>query len=232
MIDIEWITIPAGSFEMGAVDDDKFATDLERPRKRVTITAAFAMSQYPVTVKQYRAYLLAEPNAYTPHGIDQAEADQPVMGLNRTDALGFCAWLSQTTGQTISLPTEAQWEYACRAGTRSVFYTGDVISLTQANYAHDENGRVIGLNHSTPVGQYPPNPWGLCDMLGSVMELVADDWQPGLASTPSFGQTTKSVVRGGAWDHMPRLLRCSHRDWIDHQNPRVSNVGFRIITAG
>lgn len=237
----DMVQIPSGSFVMGGVDDDKFTGAAEGPPVRVVFDHDFQMGRCPVTVAEYRAFLEDISGSYTTHRLDDLPGDWPMMGVNRDDAMDYCDWLSRRTGQDVRLPTEAQWEYACRAGTDTVFYHGDAIGLNDANYAYDEAGRLVGLNHPTPVGSYLANPWGLCDMLGSVMELVADDWSASLnAKAPTDplddrrdkSVANRSVVRGGAWDHMPRLLRCSHRDWIDNNKRRVDNVGFRIVVMG
>ena len=148
--------------------------------------------------------------------------------------MGFVGWLSQSTGRRYRLPSEAEWEYGCRAGTSDVFNTGNSISVEQANYLYTDFRGRPGLGRPVAAGSYPPNAFGLCDMHGNVCQLVADVWHDDYANAPADGsardgrpESTLRVVRGGGWDAMPRILRCAYRDWA-HRAARFDNVGFRV----
>jgi formylglycine-generating enzyme required for sulfatase activity len=140
------------------------------------------------------------------------------------------------TGREYRLASEAEWEYACRAGTRSAFATGEEMTATQANFLYDETGIRIGRGRRTPVGSYPPNQFGLHDLHGNVSEWVGDGWHPSYLGAPTGGRTwfdeenPRRVVRGGAWDYLPRLLRSSWRDWRSAVE-RADNIGFRVATG-
>jgi formylglycine-generating enzyme required for sulfatase activity len=149
-------------------------------------------------------------------------------------AVDYCVWLAKQAGRPYRLPSEAEWEYACRAGSTSPFSIGNTITSEDANFLYDENGKRVGLGHSTPVGSYALNAFGLGDMHGNVCEWVSDCWCPNYQSAPSDGspwleaaETDHRVIRGGAWDYLPRLLRSTWRDSLP-QTIRRDNVGFRV----
>lgn len=220
------VRLPAGEFWMGENADDKFALDTERPRHRVVIRRPFYLGTCPVTVGEFRAF--------RPEYSEQGD-DMPAVRVTWRDAEAYCAWLRECTGGAYRLPTEAEWEYAARAGSVTPYPWGDQISPEQANYLYDEQGNRIGPGQRTPVGSYPPNRLGLHDMLGNVCEWTADAWHPtyqdapedGSARTVSTAQPMRRVLRGGAWDYMPRLLRSSWRDSLA-ETSRRDNIGFRI----
>jgi formylglycine-generating enzyme required for sulfatase activity len=220
------VAIPPGSFTMGETTGDKFATDTERPSHGVALAHAFAVGRHPVTVGEYRAFA----PAHAP--ID--EPDWPVVNVSWEDARAYCAWLGHETGETFRLPTEAEWEYACRAGTRGAFATGDEITPHEANFFYAEDGRRIGPGRRTPVGRYPPNAFGLHDLHGNVCEWVEDPWHSHYVGAPTDGSAwitggdpARRVIRGGAWDYLPRLLRCAWRDSLPLRHRR-DNLGFRV----
>ncbi|GAB4183731.1 MAG: hypothetical protein Fur0032_24670 [Terrimicrobiaceae bacterium] len=207
---MKWIRIPGGTFFMGENPDDKFANDTERPRHEVAV-ASFELSEAPVTVGEFREFL---PNHET--GIP---ADWPCSMVSWDDAVQYCLWRGKCR-----LPTEKEWEYAARAGSQSPYPWGDSINSSMANYLYSEQGRRIGCGHRTPFGHFPPNSFGLYDMVGNVCEWVADLWRPSYTSLPD---PDRRVLRGGAWDYLPRLLRVSWRDSLHHSSRR-DNVGFRL----
>lgn len=220
------IALPTGSFWMGESPDDKFATDTERPRHRVTFHRAFAIARTPVTVGEYRLFA---PR----HGSGEP-ANWPVANVTWYDAEAYCIWLNAATGQPYRLPSEAEWEYACRAGTESCFSTGPDLQLSQANFLYSEQGERIGIGRRQAVGAYPANRYGLHDFHGNVCEFTRDSWHPDFHGAPSSGQAWVSggqpdrcVIRGGAWDYLPRLLRSAWRDSLP-RNQRRDNVGFRL----
>ncbi len=218
------VELPGGVFTMGENVCDRFANDTERPAHRVLI-AAFSLGRFPVTVEEYRAF---RPE----HGAGEP-GHLPVVRVSWTDAYAYCEWLSTLTGHTWRLPSEAEWEYACRAGSRDLFSSGSRISPELANFLYDENGMVVGTGRRSAVGHYPANAFGFCDMHGNVCEWVADSWHANYLGAPGDGrawiepQEHRRVVRGGAWDYLPRLLRSACRDWRP-VNECADNVGFRV----
>ena len=203
---------------------DKFANDTERPAHPVDL-APFALGRFPVTVAEFRAY---RPE----HAADE-DAEWPAVKVNWHDAHGYCDWLSEICDRRYRLPSEAEWEYACRAGSPGPFGFGSEINPCQANYFYAESGERIGPGRRTSCGAYPANAFGLHDLHGNVCEWVEDVWHPDYAGAPADGsvgkagpQTARRVIRGGAWDYLPRLLRSAWRDGLD-ETKRRDNVGFR-----
>lgn len=228
-LDLDIVVVPAGSFWMGESRQDKFATENERPRHHVTFKSAFGFARFPVTVGEYRLF---DPE----HALDD-EADLPVVNVTWNEASAFCEWLSELSDRNVRLPSEAEWEYACRAGTQTCFSTGDSLSLDQANFLYSEQGERIGPGRRSCAGTYPQNPYGLYDLAGNVGELTADTWHSTYVNAPTDGSawldgdaSTRRVIRGGAWDHLPRLLRCASRDSIP-TNERRDNLGFRVAVT-
>jgi formylglycine-generating enzyme required for sulfatase activity len=212
------LKIPAGSFLMGARDEDKFANDTERPRLRVEIEQPFEIGIFPVTLADWASF---DPDH------DPAAKDLPVVNVSHGDIARYLAWLNESqTAQLWRLPTEEEWEYSCRAGTETIFSTGDQLHQSEANFLFDESIERVGPGCRTAVGTYPPNPWGLHDLHGNVAEWTSSLWKPDLrpetASVPH-----RYTVRGGAWDYLPRLLRSSWRDGLS-ETTRRDNLGFRL----
>ena len=195
---MEMIRIPAGRFVMGCVADDKFGNSHELPRTTVEI-GAFEMSKHPIA------------------GADLL----PLVNISWDEAVAHCAGL----GPGFRLPSEAEWEYACRAGTTTPFPTGDFPDPAAVNFLYDEQGKRTGPGRRLPVGWGEPNAFGLHDMLGNVCEWVADSWRPDYASEAPDGRF--KTIRGGGWDYLPRLLRPSCRDFAP-AGTRRDNLGFRI----
>jgi formylglycine-generating enzyme required for sulfatase activity len=217
----DFVMIPAGEFLMGENEQDKFAGDTERPRHRVKI-APFQLAKSPVTLEEYRHF---RPG----HEADLPET-WPACMVSWEEATAYCDWL----GGGCRLPSEAEWEYAARAGSRTHYPWGDLISPAEANYYYTEQGVKVGCGHRTPPGTFPPNAFGLFDMPGNVCEWMADTWHPDYQGAPATGGPwiteeagDRRVLRGGAWDYLPRLLRVSWRDALPASSRR-DNVGFRI----
>ena len=220
------VEIPAGAFIMGETIDDKFATDTERPAHRVVFGRPFALGSCPVTVGEYRAFVPAHAPG--------EDSDLPVVNVSWDDARAFCAWRRGQTGRPYRLPSEAEWEYACRAGTRTPFTSGGDLSPRDANFLYSENGERIGVGARTPAGCYAPNAFGLYDFHGNVCEWVEDAWHPDYMGAPADGSPwldggdlARRVIRGGAWDYLPRLLRSAWRDTLPCSHRR-DNTGFRL----
>ncbi len=212
--------IPAGTFEMGspASEDGRFDNETQH---KVTISKKFLMGTTPVTQAQWTAVMGNNPS-------DFKGDDLPVEQVSYDDAIAFCDKLSQKEGKHYRLPTEAEWEYACRAGTTSSFYTGEGdAALDQAGWYSGNSG-----NTTHPVGQKKPNAWGLYDMHGNVWQWCSDwygDYPQGDATDPQGPDGgTARVLRGGAWYYDPRFCRCAYRDGgaPDYRN---GYFGFRIV---
>jgi formylglycine-generating enzyme required for sulfatase activity len=219
-----FIEIPPGEFFMGENKEDKFANDTERPCHRVEIRG-FRLASFPVTVGEFRAF--------RPQHESEIPDDWPVTMVSWEEAIAFCEW----QGSHVRLPSEAEWEYAARAGTATAYSWGETISPSDANYLYAEDGRKTGCGHRTPRGEFPANAFGLCDMSGNVCEWVKDCWHSTYCGAPRDGSAwtddgspTHRVLRGGAWDYLPRLLRVSWRDHLP-QTSRRDNVGFRLATS-
>jgi formylglycine-generating enzyme required for sulfatase activity len=190
------------------------------------------MAQMEVTQAQYRQITGANPSLFKGD-------DLPVETVSWEEAVAFCRKLTDREGFPYGLPTEAQWEYACRAGTTTPFNTGQIISTDQANYDGDHtygNGRKgIDPQKTREVGGLAPNAFGLYDMHGNVWEWCSDWYDekyyagsPGVDPSGPSGGATYRVLRGGSWNYNPGICRSANRDWIT-PNLRYSNVGFRIV---
>jgi formylglycine-generating enzyme required for sulfatase activity len=215
---LELLEIPAGSFLMGSKERDS-----EQPIHKVTIQA-FRIGKYPVTQGQYEAVRGKNPSYFT-------GADCPVENVSWHDAVEFCQKLSQMTGQRVSLPSEAQWEYACRAGSAGKYCFGDDVSKL-GNYAWF----LFNSSRQThPVGQKNPNGWGVYDMHGNVWEWCADAWHANYRGAPAneivWDSTEKNmsrVLRGGSWYYNPGYCRSATRN-KDQPGYGLNNVGFRVV---
>jgi formylglycine-generating enzyme required for sulfatase activity len=233
------VELPRGVFTMGETGDDKFATDTERPAHRVVIAHRFALGRFPVTVGEFRDF--------APRHAPDDNPDWPVVNVSWDEARAFCDWLRLSTGQPYRLPSEAEWEYACRGGARTSFANGNDLAPSEANFLYAEDGRRVGPGRRTPAGRYAPNALGLHDLLGNVCEWVEDAWHPDYMGAPTDGSAwltagdpdqritcgePRRTIRGGAWDYLPRLLRSAWRDSLPRAHRR-DNTGFRVaLTVG
>jgi len=225
----EMVSIPAGEFMMGATPGEAEAEKDEQPRHLVKIKA-FRIGKYEVTQGQWQAVMGSNPSYFK-----QCGDTCPVENVNFNDVQAFILKLNAKTGQTYRLPTEAEWEYAARAGTTTAFSTGDCITTRQANYNgnYDYNhcGAKTGVNlgKTAPVGSYPANPWGLYDMHGNVWEWTCSAYTEQYDGNESIcindAKDTRRVVRGGSWVGDPQYLRSGNRYWND---PAIYGLGFRL----
>jgi formylglycine-generating enzyme required for sulfatase activity len=213
------IEIPGGSFLMGS----EAGAPEEKPVHAVTVPA-FRLSAYDVTFEQYDAYA-EETRRRLPDDEGRGRGNRPVISVSWDDAQGFIIWLNQKTGKRFRLPSEAEWEYAARAATKTRYYWGEQYDVSRANNNHQ---------WTTDVGSFPPNPWGLYDMSGNVWQWTQDCWHENYAEAPTDGSAwtagdcTRRVVRGGSWhDILPSMLRVSLHNWY---NGNAANViyGFRL----
>ena len=182
---------------MGSPDSDRDALNTEKPRHLVNIPS-FAIGKYPITQEQYEAVMGENPSHF------QNKPKNPVECVTQQKAREFCQKLSERTGKKYRLPSEAEWEYACRAGSETRYYFGDDASKLGEYAWYMDNSN----SQTHPVGQKKPNKWGLYDMHGNVWEWCEDEWHSnyqGMNDNPS--QNSRYVLRGGAWSHDPRLCR-------------------------
>lgn len=258
-IGIEFVLIPSGVFTMGSRDPAAEVARLcgipqaqmgwfydEHPRHEVTLTDTFYMAVHEVTHAEYTAII--KPRADGKDNIQLKEcpgeflgSNKPVVYVSWVDAEQFCKSLSRQkaeTGRTYTLPTEAQWEYACRAGGTTPFAFGETLSTDQANYDgnYTYGDGIQGKNRgsTSPVGSLAANAWGLYDMHGNVSEWCAD-WYDQYDSAPvsnpqgpdQADPANQRVVRGGAWRSYPGACRSACR-LRSNFNARLNHIGFRV----
>jgi formylglycine-generating enzyme required for sulfatase activity len=264
----EMVVVPAGAFSMGSPKKEKARSDNESPLHKVTIGRRFAVGKFEVTVDQFASFAKetghdtgsvcdiwqdgkwSERVGYTwrnppfPQG-----GSHPATCLSWDDAKAYLAWLSRKTGHDYRLPSEAEWEYAARAGSRAPFHFGNNVQ----DYCRHGNGAdqaaskevpgasswtVLACNdgqaYTAPVGSYTANRFGLYDMLGNVFEWVEDCWNGNYQGAPSDGSAWTSgncgvrVQRGGAWGYPPDYLRTAVRGQ-QPQAYRYINAGMRVV---
>ncbi|NCS79583.1 MAG: SUMF1/EgtB/PvdO family nonheme iron enzyme [Microcystis aeruginosa K13-07] len=224
-VTLEMVSLPAGKFLMGSPDIDIDASDDEKPPHQVKVNS-FAIGKYPITQAQYQAVMGNNPSSF------KNNPQNPVEKVSWNDAQAFCQKLSQITGKTYRLPTEAEWEYACRAGTTTRYYFGD-----NDNQLGDYAWGSENSNDTThPVGQKKPNGWGLYDMSGNVWEWCEDDWHNSYAGAPDDGTAwidndnrsqSRKCLRGGSWYYIPNSCRSAVRSRY-YPGDHVSSLGFRV----
>ncbi len=223
------VPIPPGRFLMGGITEDRFASAVEFPRHEIIFSEPFALGKYPVTRGEW-SRIKGSPDP-------TENADFPITGITCEEIDFYLGELSRIEGIHFRLPSEAEWEYACRAGSETVFPNGSTLSPNEANFFYDEGGVQVGAGRPLPVGSFPPNAFGLHDMLGNVCEWTANLWHTNFQGAPadgsawiSGGKSGYRAIRGGAWDHLPRVLRASWRDWAP-ENARWDNLGFRLAAS-
>jgi formylglycine-generating enzyme required for sulfatase activity len=269
----DMVPVPAGSFLMGSPPTEAGRSEDEGGPVTVKV-GAFWMGRYEVTWEEYDLFAIkrrTEAPPSSPSGADAVtrptppyadesfgygKGRQPALGMSHHAAMEYCRWLSERTGRRYRLPTEAEWEYACRAGTASTFGFGDDGALAEHAWS-----AANADDHPRPVGKRKPNGWGLFDMNGNIAEWVLDRYSPSAyadwAKAAAPGTTIDSpvvlpdekayphVVRGGSWDDPPPKLRCAARrasspSWNrrDPQRPQslwwltdATHVGFRVVRA-
>ena len=235
------VKIPAGQFLMGSPEDEPERSAAEDPQHEVTLDAFF-LAQTPITQAQWRAAALWQKveRDLNPDPSKFKGANRPVEQVSWFDALEFCRRLSQRTGRTYTLPSEAQWEYACRAESTTPFHFGGILTPDLANfngtfpYGSDLKGTFRA--QTTDVTSFPANDWGLQDMHGNVWEWCEDHWhgnydfapeddQPWLI--PAAGPDEGRLLRGGSWVALPGYCRSAYRINF-HPDYRSFTIGFRV----
>jgi len=238
-VKMRMVLIPAGKFMMGSPATEAGRNSNEGPQHEVTISKPFYMGVFEVTQEQYEQVMGVNPSRFK-------GAKNPVDQVSWYEAVEFCKKLSARTGKKVMLPTEARWEYACRACTTTAFHTGDALKPGQANAVFPSNPGVwdrimawVGMSsaqktiQTTPAGSFPPNGFGLYDMHGNVWEWCSDwrgeDYYANSPKTDPQGPDTGSlrVLRGGSWGDHPEDCRSAYRlrDSPDHRNDAL---GFRV----
>ena len=251
-IPLDLMLVPGGTFMMGSPVDELDRHDIETPQHPVTVSP-FLMGRYPVTQAQWRVIAsrkdLKINQELEPDPSNFKGEQHPVETVSWYDAVEFCQRLSRLTGHVYRLPTEAEWEYACRAGTTTPFHFGATITTDLANYrgtddkeqgwsgSYGNGPKGIYREMTTPVNQFPvANAFGLCDMHGNVWEWCLDHWHSSYdGKPPSDGSAwltddndARRVMRGGSWINYPRNCRSAVRD-NDYPGNRHIILGFRVV---
>jgi formylglycine-generating enzyme required for sulfatase activity len=236
----EMVVVPAGSFTMGSPENEKDRSSLEGPQRRVTIAKPFAVGKFEVTFAEWEACAADGGCAGNRNPKDEGwgKGRRPVINVSWSHVREYVVWLSRKTGKTYRLLTEAEWEYAARAGTTTLYSWGNDIDCSKASHDGGERSACYfnpgGKRRGTQtVGSYAANPWGLHDMHGNVGEWVEDCWHDTYNGAPSDGSAAaetsscRRVVRGGSWKDFPQSLRSAYRFW--HTSfIRDNNLGFRV----
>jgi formylglycine-generating enzyme required for sulfatase activity len=251
-IELEMLLIPEGSFMMGSPEDEPERIDSESPQHLVNIKQ-FGMGKYPVTQAQWKAVAaLPQVNReLNPEPSGFKGANRPVERVSWYDAVEFCDRLTAQTKRSYSLPSEAEWEYACRAGTTTPFHFGETITSELANYdaSYTYGGGSKGTYRAetTEVGSFGvANAFGLCDMHGNVWEWCLDDWHDNYEGAPTDGSAWfddkdndnlsqrkgRPVLRGGSWDDDPGNCRSAYRLYfVRAVRVNLDDFGFRVVCA-
>ena len=232
-VTLEMAAIPRGSFIMGSPENEAGRGDYEYPQHQVTVPSFF-MGKYPVTQAQYQAITGTNPSSFK-------GSNRPVEKVSWKNAVTFCEKLSQKIGKSYRLPSEAEWEYACRAGTKTPFSFGDNITTDLVNYdgtyPYKSAPKGKYREQTTDVGTFPPNPFGLYDMHGNVWEWCEDDWHENYIDAPTDGSAWNSqsgsntkLLRGGSWYDLARFCRSALRSRASRVN-RYHRCGFRVVSS-
>ncbi|NER03143.1 MAG: SUMF1/EgtB/PvdO family nonheme iron enzyme [Okeania sp. SIO3C4] len=233
---LEMVAISGGTFMMGSPENEAGRLDIETPQHQVTLQP-FYMSKYPITQNQYQVIMGENPSHFK-------GGNRPLECVSWYDATEFCQKLSQKTGKTYRLPSESQWEYACRAGTTTPFYFGETITSELANcngnYPYGKVPKGKYREETTDVGSFPPNAFGLYDMHGTVWEWCADDWHKNYEGAPTDGSAWLEndgkehypVLRGGSWAIIPIICRSAYRYYDFRREDHIYVIGFRVVCDG
>jgi formylglycine-generating enzyme required for sulfatase activity len=253
-VSLDMMLIPGGEFLMGSPKDEIDRFSNEGPQHPVTVPD-FYMGKYPITQAQWRAVVNAEsvdaPLNPEPSHFEKDGDNRPVEQVSWFEATKFCAKLSQLTGRKYRLPSEAEWEYACRAGTETPFHFGPTITTDLANYRGTDNEEYkwsgsygdgpkgIYRKETTPVGMFSPNAFGLYDMHGNVWEWCQDHDHDSYTGAPADGRAwidldakkdAARMLRGGGWISNPRFCRSACRGNYDDPDYHLNDIGFRVVS--
>jgi formylglycine-generating enzyme required for sulfatase activity len=224
----EMVSIPRGEFRMGDIQGSGDAD--ERPVHSVRIPRPFAMGRYEVTFDEYDVFARATGREQ-PADEGWGRGRRPVINISWEDARAYAQWLSEQTGKRYRLLTEAEWEYAARAGKETTYWWGNEVGKNRANCAGC--GSQWDGNQTAPVGSFASNPWGVYDTVGNVYEWVQDCYHDSYEGAPADGSAweksgcTLRVIRGGSWGGEPRYVRSADRLWFV-PGLRLNFLGFRL----
>ena len=218
----QMIVVPSGSFVMGSPPHEPGRRSVEGPQHRVKFAGQFAVGRYAVTFDEWDACAAAGGcYTYKPRDRGWGRGRRPVINISWYEAQSYVGWLSKVTGRTYRLLSESEREYVTRAGTTTIFWWGDSISTSRANYngtqSYGEGGTNQYRKQTVPVDEFAPNPWGLHQVHGNVYEWVEDcmngsyDGAPKDGSAWISGDCSRRVIRGGAWNSEPKFVRSSYR---------------------
>jgi formylglycine-generating enzyme required for sulfatase activity len=242
-VTLEMVLIPSGSFVMGALEDEEESEDNERPQHTVTVQS-FCMGKYPVTQALWKV-VAALPQVNRELDPDPSRfkgENRPVEQVSWYEAVEFCDRLSRKTGRDYRLPSEAEWEYACRAGTTTPFHFGETITPDLANYdgnyTYNAGSEGTYREETTAVGSFGvANAFGLYDMHGNVWEWCLDHWYDSYKGAPIDGsawlsdkESSYRLLRGGSWYSNPRRCRSAYRD-NDGPGYWLNYIGFRVVCS-
>jgi formylglycine-generating enzyme required for sulfatase activity len=225
----EMVVLPPGIFIMGSSGPNK----QENPARPVRVAKSFAIGKYEVTFDEWEACVKEKGcGGEIPSDHEWGRGRRPVININHEIAKTYTAWLSKKTGKVYRLPSEAEWEYAARAGTTTDFPWGDDVGQNRVNC------RQCGTEWSgvgtAPVGSFQPNPFGLHDVNGNVWEWTEDCWNPDHTGAPkdirprTEGDCTFRVMKGGSWYYFARLARSPYR-FRNHAQVKSYNIGLRVV---
>lgn len=247
VLPLRMMLIPAGTFLMGSPESELERDKDEGPQHKVTVSQFF-MAKYPVTQAQWRVVVGMPPvNQELDREPSHFKGDRrPVEQVSWDDAVEFCDRLTVHTNRQYRLPTEAEWEYACRAETTTPFHFGDTLSTDYANYdgadekygAYGPGSRGENRGETTPVDHFEgANKYGLCDMHGNVWECCQDHWHANYDDAPTDGSAwvrdgdaSRRVCRGGSWIDYPRYCRSAYRSNLNPDD-RFNAIGFRVVCS-
>lgn len=233
----DMVVVPAGSFKLGSPSSERGRRGNEGPQRLIRFSKPFAISKTEITFEQYDRFA-QETGRQRPSDNGWGRRSRPVINVSWRDAEAYTKWLSERTGKRYKLPSEAQWEYAAKAGTNTPFNTGSCISPKQANYDGDYSYRdcAKGVNRGKTVrtGSFKANRFGLHDMHGNVWEWTDDCWNSSHKRAPADGGVRERgscgdrVIKGGGWDSIPKDVRSSVRR-AESVKEQSKNLGFRVI---
>jgi formylglycine-generating enzyme required for sulfatase activity len=241
----EMVAVPAGEFLMGSPESEPGRGKDEGPQRKVTFSQPFAVGKFEVTFAQWDACTAEGGCTHKPGDETWGRGKRPVINVSWDDAKQFVAWLAKKTGKPYRLLTEAEWEYSARAQTKipetnAPFSTGATINYKQANYdanfTYNRGPQGVYRQKTLDVGSLPKNAFGLHDMHGNVWEWVEDCYKDSYAGAPADGSAVAlsgcplHILRGGAWNYYPRLLRSAYR-YATAPGIRTENAGFRVARA-
>lgn len=237
---LEMVEIPGGTFLMGSPYRERGRTEHEGPQHQVTVQS-FSMGKYPVTQNQWRAIARLSPieidlfpSPASLAGADLVGENYPVVNISWSEAIEFCARLSQLTGKPYRLPSEAEWEYACRASTTTPYYCGQTLTNSTGNC---RSNQLKNFERIRAVDKFPgtENNFGLCDMHGNTWEWCLDHWHKNYEGAPIDGSAWLTdgfeiyqVIRGGAWLYHSGQCRSATRHFCTPESA-TTTIGFRVV---